>query len=80
MIYRISFYFSQVSNTSTNYSLNASSNTQSKAGNKRMFQVRRTFLLIVTFDLIFMVLLWIIYKQVRLKIIQKNNTFVIEKK
>lgn len=30
-----------------------------------MFQVRRTFLLIVTFDVIFMVLLWIIYNQVR---------------
>lgn len=29
-----------------------------------MFQVRRTFLLIVTFDLIFMTLLWIIYNQV----------------
>ena len=31
---------------------------------KRMFQVRRTFLLIVTFDAIFMLLLWIIYNQV----------------
>lgn len=37
---------------------------------KRMFQVRRTFLLIVTFDFIFMILLWIIYKQI------KNETVV----
>ncbi|CAF1537241.1 unnamed protein product [Adineta steineri] len=31
----------------------------------RMFLIRRTFLLIVTFDAIFMVLLWIIYNQIR---------------
>ncbi|CAF4444077.1 unnamed protein product, partial [Adineta steineri] len=30
-----------------------------------MFLIRRTFLLIVTFDAIFMVLLWIIYNQIR---------------
>ena len=29
-----------------------------------MFRVRRTFLLIVTFDFIFLALLWIIYNQI----------------
>lgn len=57
-------HFSQTSNTSTTNSLNALTNQHPTQTKKRMFQVRRTFLLIVTFDVIFMVLLWIIYNQV----------------
>ncbi|UJR36274.1 hypothetical protein I4U23_029004 [Adineta vaga] len=58
-------YSAQTSNTSTNVSLNVLSNSTSNINKKRMFQVRRTFLLIVTFDVIFMVLLWIIYNQIK---------------
>ncbi|CAF0858913.1 unnamed protein product [Adineta ricciae] len=58
-------YQAQTSNTSTNVSLNVLSNSTSGINKKRMFQVRRTFLLIVTFDVIFMVLLWIIYNQIK---------------
>ncbi|CAF3882920.1 unnamed protein product [Rotaria sp. Silwood2] len=58
-------YQAQTANASTSVSLNASSNQQSAVTKKRMFQVRRTFLLIVTFDVIFMVLLWIIYNQIK---------------
>ncbi|CAF0922407.1 unnamed protein product [Rotaria sp. Silwood1] len=61
----LNLYQAQTSNASTSVSVNASSNQQSTLTKKRMFQVRRTFLLIVTFDVIFMVLLWIIYNQIK---------------
>lgn len=56
--------YSHAPDTLTSYSLNASASQRSILPKSRMFRVRRTFLLIVTFDLIFMVLLWIIYNQV----------------
>jgi hypothetical protein len=64
---------SQTSNTSTNVSLNAFSNQNPAGTRKRMFQVRRTFLLIVAFDVIFMVLLWIIYNQVCSNFFHSSN-------
>ncbi|CAF1498694.1 unnamed protein product, partial [Rotaria sordida] len=75
----INLYQPQISNTSntpTGVSLNASPNQHLPITNKRMFQVRRTFLLIVTFDVIFMVLLWIIYNQI--KNITVDQAFVNE--
>ncbi|CAF4450018.1 unnamed protein product [Rotaria socialis] len=55
----------QTSNGSTVNSLNVSTSQSPAITKKKMFQVRRTFLLIVTFDVIFMVLLWIIYNQIK---------------
>ncbi|CAF2079834.1 unnamed protein product [Rotaria magnacalcarata] len=61
----VNLYQAQTSNGSTINSLNVSASQSSAITKKRMFQVRRTFLLIVTFDVIFMVLLWIIYNQIK---------------
>ncbi|CAF0769189.1 unnamed protein product [Didymodactylos carnosus] len=57
-------YQNQTSLTSTNLSLNESTPFIHSQTRRRMYQVRRTFLLIVAFDLIFMILLWIIYDQI----------------
>ena len=56
--------------------LNVSSSPNTNNAKTRMFQVRRTFLLIVTFDLIFMGLLWIIYNQVVLIFIIFNINLI----
>ncbi|CAF1394559.1 unnamed protein product [Adineta steineri] len=58
-------YQTQLSNDSRTFPLNALYSRSPSITNKRMFQVRRTFLLIVTFDVIFMGLLWIIYNQIK---------------
>ncbi|CAF1497279.1 unnamed protein product, partial [Didymodactylos carnosus] len=60
----MSLYQNQTSSTSTNLSLNESTPFTFSQTKQKMYQVRRTFLLIVTFDLIFMILLWIIYDQI----------------
>ncbi|CAF3460128.1 unnamed protein product [Rotaria socialis] len=61
----VNLYQAQTSNGSTVNSLNVSTSQSPAITKKKMFQVRRTFLLIVTFDVIFMVLLWIIYNQIK---------------